>query len=135
LSANLRQQPMRSRQDAALELVLDGLEFALKAAAIDEFEQREAFVIGQREHGAKRRFEPLCIQTGSVPRTAGRSPQEAVEGNAKAAAGFEAVIELQIQYGFPLAHAGQRQAHAPRTMISVEGHAAIALERAPGGRG
>src|SRR5208282_1050094 len=56
-------------------------------------------------------------------------------GTAKAAAGLEAVIELQVEYGLSLAHTGQRQAHAPRPVIGMKGHAAIALEGTPGGRG
>src|SRR5208282_2426901 len=103
-------------------------------AAIHELEQGEAAVVGQREHRTERRFEPLRVQAVGVARTARWGADEPVEGTAKATARFEAVIELQIEYGSSLAYPGQRQAHAPRAMIGVESHAAIALERAPGGR-
>src|SRR5271169_3796598 len=126
---------MRPRQDAPLEQALDVLELVLKAAAIDEFEQSKSVIVRQREHRAERRFEPLGIQTGGVPGATGRGADEAIEGAAEPAAGLEALVELQFDYGFSLAYAGQRQAHSPRAMIGVEGHTAITLERAPRSRG
>ena len=126
---------MRAGQDPALELFLHQLDFALEAAPVHEFEQRESAVVSEREHRAERRLEPLRVEAFDIMRTAGGGADVAVEGDSEAAAGFEAVIELEIEHGFSLAHAREGQAHAARAMIGVKGHAAVALERAPSGRG
>ena len=49
----------------------------------------------------------MRVQAVDARGAARRRADEPIEGGAKAAAGFEAVIELQVEHGFSLAHAGQ----------------------------
>jgi len=74
------------------------------------------------------------VETVDVCGAARRRAEQPLEGGAKAASRFEALVELQIEHGRSFAHAGESEAHAARAMISVKGHAAIAHEGAPCGR-
>src|SRR5262249_1666008 len=110
-------------------------ELALEAAPVDELQQGEPAIVSEREHGPERRFEPTRVQAVHVLGAAGPRAKQPVEGTAEAAARYEAVIELQVQQGFPFAHLSKGQAHAAGGMVSVKGHPAIALEGGPRGRG
>ena len=63
-----------------------------------------------------------------------RGADDAGEGFAESAAGFEALVQLRVDHGLSFPDVGERQAHAPRAVIGLECHAAIALELAARGR-
>ena len=69
-------------------------ERALEAATVDEVEKMQAAVVREREHGAERRLDPLRMQHAHVARARRRCADEARERLAKAARGFESLVEL-----------------------------------------
>ena len=125
---------MLARQHARVQALLQHRQCALEPAPVDEIEQMQAAVVGEREHRAERRLEPLGVQHARRPRPRRRGADEAREGFAKSAAGFEALVQLRVEHGLSLSDVEEREAHAPRAVIGLEGHAAIALELAPRGR-
>ena len=102
LALDLREITMLAGENACMQPLLQHRERALEAAAVDEVEQMQAAIVGKREHGPEWRFEPLGMQDAHVGRARGRGPDEAGEGFAKAAAGFEALVELRVDHGFSL---------------------------------
>src|SRR4029453_10613827 len=91
---DLRQNRMLSRQDARVEALLQSFERPLESPPVEKVEKMQAAVVRQREHRAQRFFQPLRVQYGDVACARGRGPDDAGEGLAKSAAGFEALVEL-----------------------------------------
>ena len=102
LALDLREVAVLAGQGACAQPLLQHRERALEPAAVDEVEQMQPAVVGEREHGTERRFEPFGVQHADIGRARGRGTDEAGEGFAKAAAGFEALFELRVDHGFSL---------------------------------
>ena len=66
---------------------------------VDELQQRQSVVVGERQHGSQRCLEPLRVEAVSRRGAAGRNADQPRECVAKAASGFEALVELKIASG------------------------------------
>ena len=72
---------MLARQHARPQALLQHRERALEPAPVDEIEQMEAAVVGEREHGAERRLEPLGVQHADVAARDGAVPTRRVNAS------------------------------------------------------
>ncbi len=108
LAADLIQITMCARYDTMDEPCPQGLELALEAASIDEFEQVQPIVVRERKNGSKRRFKPLCVEAVHRIRLrpAGRRAEHSRKSLAKAASRFETMVQLQIDHAFSLSYSG-----------------------------
>src|SRR5215471_9974356 len=98
LLRGLAQHGMVARHDAALPFAGELAQLGFERAAIDELQQLESLVAGDREHRPERRLDPRGNEERRrMPRAAGCVAEYAGERFAEAAVGVEPGVEPGVE--------------------------------------
>ena len=99
--------------------------------AVDELQQAQALVVGNRNHSAERRINSLSKQRYARFRVAWRFAKNFSECFAKAALRLKSASVSRFIDAAVLSHVSQGQAHPARAMIRLKRHSIVTLELSP----
>jgi hypothetical protein len=94
LAVDLLEIRMAAGQRTRAQPLLKRGERTLEPAPVDEVEEMQAAIVGECQHRAERRLDPLRVQHAHVACPRRRGAYELRERLAKAACGFESLVEL-----------------------------------------
>src|SRR5437016_374721 len=125
--------PMFPGHDICAQLFSQNRQLAFCCAPVDEFEQPQALVVGDRAHRSEWRIDSLrkewCVRLGVCWRFA----KDLRERVAKTALRFKATPVSRLIHAIALSNLAQSKTHSARAMIRLKCHSIMTLKLASRG--